>query len=66
MAESVLARKLRMKPAARAAVIGAPERYLAKLEPLPQGVSLSSELEGTFDSQGKLGDPVSSGRNPGS
>ncbi len=35
MAMSELAQKLKLKPGARAAVIGAPEGYLADLEPLP-------------------------------
>ena len=49
MAESELARKLKLKPDARAAVIAAPEGYLADLEPLPQGVRLSTRLAGPLD-----------------
>jgi len=49
MAESELARKLKLKPAARAAIIAAPEGYLADVEPLPQGVSLSTRLAGPLD-----------------
>jgi hypothetical protein len=49
VAESTLARKLKLKPGARAAVIGAPEGYLAGQEPLPPGVSLSTRLQGLFD-----------------
>jgi hypothetical protein len=49
MAESELARKLKLKPGARAAIFGAPEGYLAELEPLPEGVSLSTRLAGPLD-----------------
>jgi len=49
MAGSGLARKLKLKEGARAAVIGAPAGYLAELKPLPEGVSLATRLEGTFD-----------------
>ncbi len=43
MAGSELAKKLKLKPGARAAVIGAPEGYLAELEPLPEGVNLGPD-----------------------
>ena len=49
MAERTLASKLKLKPGLRAAVVHAPEGYLAELQPLPEGVDLSSSLEGTFD-----------------
>jgi hypothetical protein len=49
MAGGELAKKLKLKPGARAAVIGAPEGYLAELEPLPEGVSLLSRLAGPLD-----------------
>jgi hypothetical protein len=49
MAGSELAKKLKLKPGARAAVIGAPEGYLAELEPLPEGVSLLPRLAGPLD-----------------
>jgi hypothetical protein len=49
MAASTLAGKLKLKPGARAAVIGAPEGYLAELEPLPAGVSLGRRLAGALD-----------------
>ncbi len=49
MAQSELARKLNLKPGSRAAVIGAPEGYLAELEPLPEGASLSTRLAGPLD-----------------
>ena len=49
MAGSDLARKLKMKPGVRAAVIGAPAGYLGELEPLPPGATLSTRLAGAFD-----------------
>jgi hypothetical protein len=49
MAGSELARKLKLKPGAQAAVIGAPEGYLAELEPLPAGASLGTHLAGALD-----------------
>jgi hypothetical protein len=49
VAGSELARKLKLKPGARAAVIGAPEGYLAGLEPLPEGVTLGRRLAGPLD-----------------
>jgi hypothetical protein len=49
MSESTLARKLKLKPGSHAAVIDAPQGYLAGLEPLPADVSLSEGLRGTFD-----------------
>jgi hypothetical protein len=49
MAESELAKKLKLKPGTRAAVIGAPEGYLAELEPLPEGVNLVTRLAGPLD-----------------
>jgi hypothetical protein len=49
MAENALARKLKLKPGARAAVIGAPPGYLAELQPLPQAVSLATSLRGALD-----------------
>ena len=49
MADNALARKLKLKAGMQAAVIGAPEGYLAELEPLPQGVSLATRLDARFD-----------------
>ena len=49
MAGGELGKKLKLKPGARAAVIGAPKGYLAGLEPLPEGVSLSTRPAGTLD-----------------
>jgi hypothetical protein len=45
---SPLARKLKLKPGARAAVIGAPPDYLERLAP-PPGTSLGTTLSGTLD-----------------
>jgi hypothetical protein len=49
MAESALAKKMKLKAGSRAAVIGALAGYLKELAPLPAGVELSERLEGTFD-----------------
>lgn len=49
MAESPLAKKMKLKPGSRAAVVGAPEGYLEQLGPLPEGVEVSSRLQGPFD-----------------
>ncbi len=49
MAESPLAKKMKLKPGARAAVVGAPDGYVAELEPLPSGATLATSLRGTFD-----------------
>ena len=49
MAESALAKKLRIKSGHRMAVIHAPEGYLGLLGELPEGVSATHDLEGAFD-----------------
>lgn len=49
MAESALAKKMKLKPGQRAALVNAPEGYLKELEPLPDGVELAAQLRGTFD-----------------
>jgi hypothetical protein len=49
MAESALAKKMKLKPGQRAAVINAPDGYLKELEPLPEGVEISESLKGKFD-----------------
>lgn len=49
MAESALARKMKLKAGARAAVINAPVGYLKELAPLPAGVELSTKPQGKFD-----------------
>ena len=43
-----LARKLKLKPGMRAAVVGAPAGYLGRLEP-PDGTTVASGLTGPFD-----------------
>ena len=48
MAESPLAKKMKLKPGARAAILNAPEGYLDELSPLPEGVEVLRELEGDF------------------
>ena len=42
---SALAKKLRLRPGARAAVVGAPSGYLAALDP-PDGVDVIQTLDG--------------------
>ncbi|GAB4581635.1 MAG: hypothetical protein Fur0022_43840 [Anaerolineales bacterium] len=49
MNESPLAKKLKLKPHTCAALLQAPETYLTELSPLPEGVKLSTTLEGEFD-----------------
>jgi hypothetical protein len=45
---SPLARKLKLKPGARAMVVGAPPDYLARLDP-PQGTTIGTTLAGPLD-----------------
>jgi hypothetical protein len=49
MPESALAKKLKLKPGARAAVLNAPAGYLTQLKPLPEGVQMVEKAEGQFD-----------------
>jgi len=49
MPENALAKKLKLKPGQRAALIGAPEGYLKALSPLPEDVVMSEKLSGKFD-----------------
>lgn len=49
MPEGALARKLKIKPDMRAAIINPPEGYMQELGGLPDGVSVSHRLEGSFD-----------------
>lgn len=49
MAESALAKKLKLKPTQRAAVLNAPQGYAKGLQPLPAGVKLGDKLQGEFD-----------------
>ena len=49
MAESALAKKMKLKPDARAVLVNAPEGYEKELMPLPDGVELGAALRGKFD-----------------
>ncbi|MGA9365715.1 MAG: hypothetical protein WBW16_15240 [Bacteroidota bacterium] len=49
MPESSLAKKMRLKPSQRIAVINAPKGYMKELSPLPSGVNLVEQLQGKFD-----------------
>jgi hypothetical protein len=49
MAENAVLKKMKLRPGARAAVVGAPEGYTKRLKPLPAGASLSEHLQGAFD-----------------
>lgn len=49
MPESILAKKMKLKPNQRAVLINAPEAYAAGRKPLPKGVELSEKLQGKFD-----------------
>ena len=48
MSSGPLARKLKLKPGARAAVIGAPLDYVARLAP-PAGTTVGTSLAGPLD-----------------
>jgi hypothetical protein len=45
---SALARKLKLRPGARAAVVGAPDGYLEQLQP-PPGSTVGTALDGPLD-----------------
>ena len=49
MSESALAKKMKLKAGARAAVVNATTGYLKELGPLPAGVELFEKLQGRFD-----------------
>ena len=49
MPESALARKMKLKPGQRAALVNAPEGYRKELSPLPAGVKVAEKLQGQFD-----------------
>ncbi|OGO13722.1 MAG: hypothetical protein A2Y93_13735 [Chloroflexi bacterium RBG_13_68_17] len=49
MAESALAKKLKIKPGQRVAILRAAPGYLARLKPLPSGVEVFESLQGKFD-----------------
>ena len=49
MPDSALARKMKLKPGQRAALVNAPEGYLKDLSPLPASVEVAERLQGEFD-----------------
>lgn len=49
MPENALAKKLRIKPGQRIALVNAPDGYSNELKPLPAAVELSESLRGKFD-----------------
>ena len=49
MPETTLVTKLKLKPGQRAAILSAPDDYLATLQPLPENLTLSQDLDGIFD-----------------
>ena len=49
MTDSALAKKMKLKPGLRAAIIQAPSGYAEALQPLPEKVELAGQLAGQFD-----------------
>ncbi len=49
MTTSALTKKLQIKPNARVLVLGAPDGFVASLDPLPEGVTLATAARGQFD-----------------
>ena len=49
MPESPLAKKMKLKPGARAAVLNAPAGYLKELKPLPAKAQVFEKLDGQLD-----------------
>jgi len=49
VAESALAKKMKLRPGSRALILNAPEGYRRELEPLPKDVQLLERLSGKFD-----------------
>jgi hypothetical protein len=49
MPDNPLASKMKLKAGQRAAIIHPPKGYLEELAPLPEGIELSTSLEGKFD-----------------
>ena len=49
MPESALARKMKLRPGQRAALVNAPVGYVNELSPLPAGVQVAVKLQGEFD-----------------
>lgn len=44
-----LATKMKLKPGSEAAIVNGPEGYLDTFSPLPDDVTVSDQLDGTFD-----------------
>jgi len=49
MPESPLAKKIKLKPGQRIAIVNAPDGYVDELRLLPTGVELAEKLQGKFD-----------------
>jgi len=49
MSANPLAKKLRLKPGSRGALVNAPDEYLQELSPLPEEADLAENLQGSFD-----------------
>ena len=49
MSDNSLAKKMKLKPGQRAAIINAPDGYVDTLRPLPDQVELADRLDGSFD-----------------
>jgi predicted transport protein len=49
MADPALIKKLGLKPQQRLLILNAPERYLDRLKPLPEGTELADTPDGVFD-----------------
>ena len=49
MPEAALAKKMKLKPGARAAIVNTPDGYLKELKPLPDKVQVVEKLDGQFD-----------------
>jgi len=49
MAESPLAKKMKLRPGSRALILNSPPGYPNELAPLPKGVELVEQVRGKFD-----------------
>ncbi len=49
MAETTLVKKLLMKPGYRMLVVNAPQGYRERLNPLPEGAAIETDMNGTYD-----------------
>src|ERR1700752_1732988 len=49
MSDNALAKKMKLKPGQRAAIINATDGYVDPLRPLPDQVELVDQLDGSFD-----------------